>query len=75
MTAVIVAVVRNTKSATAFEKEAARLEKQTVSATVLGFEQEKGTGCFSSGFLGLPRFRIVDSKPSVAAIFACESSL
>lgn len=37
--------------------------------------QEKGTGYFSSGFLGLPRFRIVDSNPSATAIFACQSSL
>jgi len=36
---------------------------------------EKGTGYFSSGFLGLPRLRIVDSKPSVATMFACQSSL
>jgi len=27
------------------------------------------------GFLGLPRYRIVDSKPNVAAMFACQSSL
>ena len=38
-------------------------------------EQEKGTGYFSSSSLGLPRCRIVDSNPSVAAIFACQSSL
>jgi len=33
------------------------------------------TGYSSSGFLGLPRCRIVDSNPSVAAIFNCQSSL
>jgi hypothetical protein len=37
--------------------------------------KEKGTGYFSSGFLGLPRCRIVDSNPNVSAIFACHSSL
>lgn len=37
--------------------------------------QENGVGYFSSSSLGLPRFRIVDSKPNVAAIFACQSSL
>ena len=26
------------------------------------------TGYFSSGFLGLPRFRIVDSNPNVAVM-------
>ena len=36
---------------------------------------EKGTGYFSSGFLGLPRFRIVDSNPNATAIFACQSSV
>lgn len=33
--------------------------------------RDKIQGYFSRDFLGLPRFRIVDSKPSVAAIFAC----
>lgn len=42
---------------------------------ILNFhEQENGTGYFSS-FIGLPRCPIVDSKPSVAAMFACQSSL
>ena len=38
-------------------------------------KKEKGTGYLSSGFLGLPRFRIVDSNPSATAIFACQSSV
>lgn len=33
------------------------------------------TGYFSSNFLGLPCFRIVDSNPSVVAMLACQSSL
>jgi hypothetical protein len=40
-----------------------------------GKREEKGTGYFSSNFLGLPRFRIVDSNPSIVAMLACQSSL
>ena len=38
-------------------------------------EQEKEAGYFSDGFLGLPRFLIVDSIRSVMAMLACQSSL
>lgn len=34
-------------------------------------EQDNVTGYFSSRLLGLPRFRIADSKPRIAAISAC----
>ncbi len=37
--------------------------------------KEKGTGYFSHGFRGRPRWRRVDSRPKVVAITACQSAV